>query len=157
MLRADLLSCVYFWFLCSRIIIIRIKLTDRFTYSLKYQNSRVRPVSEIVYESRGKLIGGSLSRERKANSRPSENEGGDNDDENVLCPKAGSLAFMPPWDEMSELVSRCLLHRQLWVSNLSKVATQWSEVDSNPRLSGCKAQTIPIQYYGVPARKKALY
>src|SRR6218665_1646951 len=39
---------------------------------------RVRPVFEIVYESRGKLIGGSLSRERKANSRPSENEGGDN-------------------------------------------------------------------------------
>ena len=34
-------------------------------------------MSEIVYESRGKLIGGSLSRERKANGRPSENEGGD--------------------------------------------------------------------------------
>ena len=33
---------------------------------------------EIVYESRGKLIGGSLSSERKASSRPSENEGGDN-------------------------------------------------------------------------------
>ena len=32
---------------------------------------------EIVYESRGKLISGSLSRERKANSRPSENEGCD--------------------------------------------------------------------------------
>jgi len=39
-------------------------------------------VSEIVYESRGKLIGGSLSRERKANSRPRENEGGDNGDTN---------------------------------------------------------------------------
>ena len=36
-------------------------------------------MSEIVYESRGKLTGGSLSRERKVNSRPSENEGGDND------------------------------------------------------------------------------
>jgi len=34
-------------------------------------------VSEIVYESRGKLIGRSLSKERKVNSRPSENEGGD--------------------------------------------------------------------------------
>ena len=41
----------------------------------------------------------------------------------VLCPKAGSLAFTPPWDEMNEVVSRCLPHRQLWVSNLSKVAT----------------------------------
>src|SRR6218665_32774 len=29
------------------------------------------PVSEIVYESRGKLIGGSLSKEREAKSRPS--------------------------------------------------------------------------------------
>ena len=36
-------------------------------------------MSEIVYESRGKLNGGSLSREREAKSRPSENEGGDND------------------------------------------------------------------------------
>ena len=34
-------------------------------------------MSEIVYESRGKLVGGSLSRGRKANSRPSENEDGD--------------------------------------------------------------------------------
>jgi|SRR6218665_1762779 len=50
----------------------------------------------------------------------------------VLCPKAGSLAFMPPRDGMSEVVSHCLPHRQLWVSNLSKVATQWLEVDSNP-------------------------
>jgi len=29
----------------------------------------------------------------------------------VLCPKAGSLAFTPPGDEMSEMVSRCLPHR----------------------------------------------
>src|SRR6218665_1099844 len=67
MLRADLRRCVYFWLLCSLIIIIRIKLTDRFTYSLQYLKSqgilrRIRRVSEIVYESRGKLIGGSLSR-----------------------------------------------------------------------------------------------
>jgi len=27
----------------------------------------------------------------------------------VLCPKAGSLAFTPPGDEMSEVASRCLL------------------------------------------------
>src|SRR6218665_3420951 len=29
----------------------------------------------------------------------------------VLCPKAGSLTFTPPGDEMSEVVSRCLYHR----------------------------------------------
>jgi len=49
----------------------------------------------------------------------------------VLCPKAGLLAFTPPRDEMSEVVSLCFPHRQLWVSNLSKAATQWLEVDSN--------------------------
>jgi len=43
----------------------------------------------------------------------------------VLCPEAVSLAFTPPGDEESEVISRCLLHRQLWVSNLSKVAMQW--------------------------------
>src|SRR6218665_1495484 len=61
----------------------------------------------------------------------------------VLCPKAGSWAFTPPGDEMSEVGSRCLPHRQLWVSNLSKVATQWREVDSNPRPFDCKAQNLP--------------
>ena len=49
----------------------------------------------------------------------------------ISCPKAGSLAFMPPWDEISEEVSCCLPHRQLWVSNLFKVATQWLWVDLN--------------------------
>jgi len=29
----------------------------------------------------------------------------------VLCPKAGSQAFTPPGDEMSEVVPRCLPHR----------------------------------------------
>ena len=67
----------------------------------------------------------------------------------VLCQKAGCLAFTPPGDEMSEVVSRCLTHRQLWVSNLSKVATQWREVDSNPWSSVCKAQNIP-QHHRVP-------
>ena len=65
----------------------------------------------------------------------------------VLCPKAGSLVFTPPGDEMSEVASRCLPHRQLWVSNLCKVATQWHEVDSNPRPSGCKAQNIPLRHH----------
>src|SRR6218665_219414 len=67
----------------------------------------------------------------------------------VLCRKAGSLAFTPPGDEMSEVVSRCLPHRQLWVSNLSKVATQWREVDSNLRPFGCNAQNLPL-HHGVP-------
>src|SRR6218665_2156754 len=67
----------------------------------------------------------------------------------ILCPKAGSLGFTPPGDEMSEVVSRCLPHRQLWVSNLSKVATRWHEVDSNPRPFGCKAQNIPL-HHGIP-------
>ena len=39
--------------------------------------------------------------------------------------------FTPPGDEMCEVASRCLPHRQLWVSNFSKVAKQWTEVDSN--------------------------
>jgi len=51
----------------------------------------------------------------------------DDDDESmmVLCPRAGSLNFTLPGDEMSEVISRCLPHRQSWVSNLSKVVTQW--------------------------------
>ena len=38
----------------------------------------------------------------------------------VLCPKGGSLAFTPPGDEMSEVVSRCVPHRQLWVHSNPK-------------------------------------
>src|SRR6218665_1502995 len=48
----------------------------------------------------------------------------------VLCPKAGSLAFTPPGDEMSEVVSRCLIYRQLWVSYLSKVPTHRAAADN---------------------------
>src|SRR6218665_920683 len=47
---------------------------------------------------------------------------------------------------MSEVVSRFLPHRQLWASNLYKVAAQWLEVDSNLRPSGCKAQNIPLHH-----------
>jgi len=65
----------------------------------------------------------------------------------VLCPKAGSLAFTPPGDEMSEVVSRCLPHRQLWVRNLTKVATQWHEVDSNLWSYGCKVQNMPLHLH----------
>src|SRR6218665_1936463 len=49
----------------------------------------------------------------------------------VLCPEAGSLAFTPPGDEMSEFPHP---HRQSWMSNLAKgtrLTTQWLEVDSN--------------------------
>ena len=60
----------------------------------------------------------------------------------VLCPKAGSLDVTQPGDEMSEVVSHCLPHRQWWVSNLSKVATQWLEVDSNRHSFGCKAENF---------------
>jgi len=56
----------------------------------------------------------------------------------VLCLKAGSLAFMLPGYEMSEVVSHCLPHRQLWESNLSNVPMLWLEVDSNLRPSGYK-------------------
>jgi len=67
----------------------------------------------------------------------------------ILCPKAGSLAFMPSGDEMSEVtevVSRCLPHRQLWVSNLSKVPKQWLQVVSNGWPSDYKAQNIPLHH-----------
>ena len=47
---------------------------------------------------------------------------------------------------MSEVVSQCLPHRQLWVSNLSKAATQWLGVDSNLRPSSCKVQNLPLHH-----------
>src|SRR5688572_29100500 len=53
---------------------------------------------------------------------------------------------MPPGDEMNDVVSRCLPHRQLWVSNLSRVATQLLEVDSNLQPFGYKAQNIPLHH-----------
>jgi len=63
----------------------------------------MRQVYEIVCESRGKLIGGSLPKRRKANSRPSESEGGytaypKHDCTETLCKKlvtAISLLFVP--------------------------------------------------------------
>ena len=64
----------------------------------------------------------------------------------ILGPNEDSLAFTPPGDEMSEVVSRRLPHRQLWVRNLSKVATQWFELDSNLQHSGYKAQNIPLHH-----------
>src|SRR6218665_154149 len=65
----------------------------------------------------------------------------------VLCPKAGSLAFMPPGDDMIKVVFLHLPHRQLWVSNLSKIATQWLEVDSNQQPFGFKAQTMSLHHH----------
>ena len=73
----------------------------------------------------------------------------------VLCPKEGSLVFTPPADEMSEVVSHCFPHRQLWVSNLSKIATQWLEVDLNLQPYGCMAQNIPLHHH-VPYNSKGL-
>ena len=64
----------------------------------------------------------------------------------MMVLKAGLLAFTNAGDEMSEVVSRCLPRIQLWVSNLSKVATQCRGVDSNLRSFGYKAQNIPIHH-----------
>src|SRR6218665_3377114 len=47
---------------------------------------------------------------------------------------------------MSQMVSRFLPHNQLSVSNLSKVVTQWLEVDSNIQLLGYKAQNISLHH-----------
>ena len=54
-----------------------------------------------------------------------------NDDDDDSLPEGRFIGFYATWgcDECSG--SRCLPHRQLWVSNLSKVTTQWLEVDSN--------------------------
>jgi len=41
---------------------------------------------------------------------------------------AGSLALSCPRDEMSEVVSRCLPRRQLWVSNLSVACGRFESV-----------------------------
>src|SRR6218665_1477808 len=63
---------------------------------------------------------------------------------------------------LSEVFSRSLCHRQLWMSNLSKVAaTQWLEVDSNLRHSAYKAQNIPLHHrvqsiYAPCLRKKTV-
>ena len=57
----------------------------------------------------------------------------------ILCPKG-----------FYEVVSRCLPHQSeevVLVSNLSKAATQWLEIDSNLRPSGCKAQNIPLHHH----------
>src|SRR6218665_3906699 len=43
-----------------------------------------------------------------------------NDDGSL--PAVRFIGFSPPRDEVSEVVSRSLPHRQLWVRNLSKVA-----------------------------------
>jgi len=60
-------------------------------------------------------------------------------------PEGRFIGFYTTGDEMSEVVSHCLPHRRLRVSNLSKVATQWLELDSNLNPYGCKAQNIPLQ------------
>src|SRR6218665_3371645 len=80
----------------------------------------------------------------------------------VLCPKAGSLAFTPPGDEMREVLSCCHTHRKLWVSNLSKVATQLLEVDIEPAtLQLQSTQHTPTSLhpilYGLTIQKSRTY
>jgi len=70
-----------------------------------------------------------------------------NDDDDGSLPEGRFVGCYA--NKMNEVVSRCLPHRQLWVSNLSKVATQWLEVDSNLWPTGCKAQNI-LTHHRVP-------
>src|SRR6218665_1801653 len=51
------------------------------------------------------------------------------------------IAFTQPGDDMSEVVSRRLPRKQLWVSNLSKVATWRIERESNLGPSSRQAST----------------
>ena len=46
----------------------------------------------------------------------------DDDDDDEFSARWQVLWLTPPGDEMNEAISRCLLHRQLMVCNLSKVA-----------------------------------
>ena len=70
----------------------------------------------------------------------------DDDDDDGSLPEGRFIGFTPPGDETSEVASRCLPHRQLWVSHFSKVATQWFEVDSNLRPSSYKTHDSPLHH-----------
>src|SRR6218665_1833809 len=60
----------------------------------------------------------------------------------VLCPKAGSFVFTRPGDEISEVVSRCLLYRTTCPrslrSGLRKIRTR-----DPPRLQGTEHPPTP--------------
>lgn len=56
-----------------------------------------------------------------------------------LFPKSRPLSFMPLGDKTTEVASRCLPLRQLLLSNLSRVAMQWLELELNLQPSGYKA------------------
>ena len=72
---------------------------------------------------------------------------GTSDDDDGSLPEGRFIfAFTPAVEEVSEVVSRSHRHRQLWASNLSKVAMQWLEVDSNPRPFGCMGQNTPLHH-----------
>src|SRR5688572_15447317 len=60
-------------------------------------------------------------------------------------PEGSSIDFYG--EEMSEVVSHCLPHRQLCISNLSRVAMQWFE----PATPSYKAQNIPLDHRVPPA------
>jgi len=65
----------------------------------------------------------------------------------VLCPKAGSLAFTSPGDEMSEVPSSQTVMGEQLVKGCYTVA--WGRLRSNLQLYGYKAQNIPL-YHRVP-------
>lgn len=56
-------------------------------------------------------------------------------------PEGWSISFL------SEVVSQCFPHGQLWVSNLSKVATQWLEAVSNLQQT-IWSQVTPLTRHG---------
>lgn len=63
--------------------------------------------------------------------------------------------FTPPGDEASEVVSHCLDQRQLWLSNLSKVAYALARGIFKLVTPGYKAQNLPL-HHCVPDTKKTL-
>ena len=69
-------------------------------------------------------------------------------DDDGSPPEGGSLAFTPPGDERSQVVSPLPSSQTIIVGDqqlgyLSKVAMQWHEVDSNRRLPGTKHTATP--------------
>jgi len=61
----------------------------------------------------------------------------DDDDDDGSLPDGRFIGFLRHLGmRLVRWFPRCLPHKLLWImSNLSKVATQWHEVDSNLRLS----------------------
>src|SRR6218665_2536065 len=79
--------------------------------------------------------------------RDHDDDDDDDDDDYDSLFKGRFIEFTPPGNEMSEVVSCCLPHRQLWMSNLSKVDSLWLEVYSNLQPSGYRTQNIPLHHH----------